>query len=107
MAIRTQERCDKCSAWFPSGKAHRCVIGSTKAETFVARDVPASVSTLLPTSATNGLESHGRLSPATVVNRMFRKPLASEWHKTLAATKPWEALGMSRRTWFRRKKDGK
>jgi hypothetical protein len=38
---------------------------------------------------------------------MFRKPLASEWHKTLAATKPWEALGMSRRTWFRRKKDGK
>jgi len=33
----------------------------------------------------------------------FRRPLASERNKTLTAQKPWEAEGMSRRTWYRRK----
>lgn len=34
--------------------------------------------------------------------RRSGRPLNSERDKTLTATKPWEALGMSRRTWFRR-----
>jgi hypothetical protein len=38
-------------------------------------------------------------------SRKFQKPRIEERHKTLAATKPWEALGMSRRTWYRRQKE--
>lgn len=30
------------------------------------------------------------------------RPLAKDITKTLAATKPWESEGMSRRTWYRR-----
>lgn len=33
------------------------------------------------------------------------RPLAGEAHLTNEATKPWEALGMSRRTWYRRRKE--
>jgi hypothetical protein len=29
------------------------------------------------------------------------RPLAKDAHKTLSATKPWEAEGISRRTWYR------
>lgn len=32
------------------------------------------------------------------------RPLASQAHLTLSAMKPWLALGMSRRTWYRRRK---
>ena len=32
------------------------------------------------------------------------RPLAKDADKSLAKTKPWLALGMSRRTWFRRQK---
>jgi hypothetical protein len=42
--------------------------------------------------------------------REFKKPLAKDAHKTLMATKPWEAEGISRRTWYRerrRKEQGK
>lgn len=35
--------------------------------------------------------------------REFKKSLAKDAHKTLMATKPWEAEGMSRRTWYRRR----
>lgn len=52
------------------------------------------------------------LPPEAVVARgpreaksAFRKPLAKDAHKTLMATKPWEAEGLSRRTWYRRKKE--
>lgn len=37
----------------------------------------------------------------------FRKPLAKDAHKTLMATRPWEAAGISRRTWYRRQKESK
>lgn len=30
------------------------------------------------------------------------RPLAKDADKTLSATKPWEALKLSRRTWYRR-----
>lgn len=33
----------------------------------------------------------------------FGRPLAKDAHKTLAATKPWEAEGVSRRTWYRQR----
>jgi hypothetical protein len=41
--------------------------------------------------------------------REFRKPLASERHKTLAATKPWLDCDppMSKATWYRRQKEKK
>lgn len=35
------------------------------------------------------------------------RPLARDRDKTLAALKPWEAEGMSRRTWYRRQKEQK
>ena len=34
------------------------------------------------------------------------RPLDSQRHLSIEARKPWEALGMSRRTWFRRKAMG-
>lgn len=37
--------------------------------------------------------------------REFKRPLAKDSHKTLTATKPWEAEGMSRATWYRRQKE--
>lgn len=39
-----------------------------------------------------------------VRNPAFRKPLASKRHLTIEARKPWLALEMSRRTWFRQGK---
>jgi hypothetical protein len=35
------------------------------------------------------------------------RPLAKDKPSTLAATKPWEALGMSRRTWFYRQREAR
>jgi uncharacterized protein (DUF2384 family) len=35
---------------------------------------------------------------------MAGRPLDSQKHTTLTATKPWVAEGMSRRTWYRRRK---
>ncbi len=35
------------------------------------------------------------------------RPLDSQKHLTLAATKPWVAEGMSRRTWYRRQAEGR
>jgi hypothetical protein len=34
------------------------------------------------------------------------RPLDKERHLTLTATKPWEAQGISERTWYRRQKEG-
>lgn len=34
------------------------------------------------------------------------RPLVEDIDKTLAATRPWAAAGMSRATWFRRQKEG-
>ena len=39
--------------------------------------------------------------------RAFRKPLAKDSDKTLMATKPWDAEGMSRRTWYRRRAEAR
>ena len=51
-----------------------------------------------PKSATAGV---------TPSPRAFRKPLAKDADKTLMATKPWEAEGMSRRTWYRRRAEAR
>ena len=37
--------------------------------------------------------------------REFRRPLAKDRDKTLSAIKPWETEGMSRASWYRRKKE--
>jgi hypothetical protein len=39
--------------------------------------------------------------------REFRKPLAKDADKTLMATKPWLDEGMSRASWYRRRKGQK
>jgi hypothetical protein len=33
------------------------------------------------------------------------RPLAKDMDKTLETRRPWEQLGMSRRTWYRRRKE--
>lgn len=43
----------------------------------------------------------GRPSRPSVGPWPFRKPLAKDIGKTLTATKPWLAEGMSRATWYR------
>jgi len=40
--------------------------------------------------------------PKLTGQRKKGRPLAKDKGKTLAATKPWEDLGMSRATWFNR-----
>jgi uncharacterized protein (DUF2384 family) len=40
----------------------------------------------------------------TQTKRKSGRPLDSQKHTTLTATKPWVAEGMSRRTWYRRRK---
>lgn len=67
---------------------------------------------ILPSSRGEALKGKQPLMaprPAPPVPReaklAFRKPLAKDAAKTLAATKPWEAEGLSRRTWYRRQKE--
>ena len=40
-----------------------------------------------------------------VAGRRVGRPRLEDRESTLAATKPWVALGMSRRSWFRRQKE--
>jgi hypothetical protein len=40
--------------------------------------------------------------PKPIAKRKPGRPLLEDIGKTLAAQKPWVALGMSRRTWYRR-----
>lgn len=55
------------------------------------------------------LESAASQTQGLKIGAAFSKgrPLASMAHLSLAATKPWEALGMSRRTWYRRQRNVK
>jgi hypothetical protein len=48
-----------------------------------------------------------RSNRAAPAKPAFRKPLAKDADKTLMATKPWEAEGMSRRTWYRRRAEAR
>lgn len=41
------------------------------------------------------------------VKRRPGRPRVEDTSKTLTATKPWEALGMSRATWYNRRREGK
>jgi hypothetical protein len=50
------------------------------------------------------------ITPSPRETRKTGRPRIEDRDKTLAATKPWLALGMSERTWFRRqaeKREGK
>ena len=46
-------------------------------------------------------------SPLTSSKRSKGRPLDKDRDKTLEATKPWKTAGMSRATWYRRRKKGK
>lgn len=41
-------------------------------------------------------------APAAQAQRKRGRPLIEDRDKTLAAQKPWQALGMSRSSWYRR-----
>lgn len=49
--------------------------------------------------------SRHRCVPKPDVIREFRRPLAKNREQTLTATRPWEAEGISRRTWYRRQRE--
>jgi hypothetical protein len=53
------------------------------------------------------IEAAGVASSPSDAKREFRRPLAKDRDKTLSATKPWEADGMSRASWYRRQKESK
>ena len=52
------------------------------------------------------LRNDGVQSPSKLVRKRGR-PRLEDAASTLEATRPWDALGMSRRTWYRRQKEGK
>ena len=52
-----------------------------------------------PVSPTNA-------KPVSSSTKVGGRPLDSQRHLTLTATQPWKALGMSRTTWYRRKREG-
>jgi hypothetical protein len=77
-----------------SGQARQ----TTEAETITQ---PATAKARAPASS-----SHDRGAPAKSGPREAAKrgrPRIEDRDKTLNATKPWAALGMSRRTWYRRR----
>ena len=49
-----------------------------------------------------GIKKLGRRGPAPGTGG---RPRIGDSHKTLKATKPWAALGMSERTWYRRQRE--
>lgn len=49
----------------------------------------------------------GGSTPPTGAKRKAGRPRIEDRDKTLAATKPWKALGMERATWYKRKAEGK
>ena len=60
----------------------------------------------LPVSASSGSAAISPVAGTVGWTGKRGRPLASRAHLTLAATQPWLALGMSRRTWFRRRAKG-
>ncbi len=49
----------------------------------------------------------GNLAATGVGRRGKGRPLDSQLHESLTATQPWKAMGMSRRTWYRRQAEAK
>lgn len=50
-------------------------------------------------------ESLPNVEPGSEKGRKGGRPRLEDVAETLAARRPWEAEGMSRRTWFRRQKE--
>jgi hypothetical protein len=47
------------------------------------------------------------LTESLRLQRPAGRPLVEEEEETFEATRPWEALGISKRTWYRRRKEAK
>ena len=116
------ERCSECGANLAMvGRSHRCIPNSGRVEAVkpAVRQEGGVDRLPRPVSSSDGGSARAkRTKQPTMVSRLsppgssepkpkFRKPLAKDAGKTLMATKPWAAEGISRRTWYRRKKDGK
>lgn len=72
-------------------------------------DVSSSASRFVR-PAVLGADLQPRAGVATSPREAKRKagrPRIEDRDKTLAATKPWKALGMERATWYKRKSEGK
>lgn len=52
----------------------------------------------------HALRHKGMVEPSTAQRG---RPRLEDQGKTIEAQKPWEALGMSRRTWYRRKREAR
>lgn len=95
------ERCSECGANLAMvGLRHRCIPKSGAA-------VEGGGVTVTGTAGTHEVRESPVVRrryngpPPDATKREFRKPLAKDADKTLMATKPWEAAGISRRTWYR------
>lgn len=65
----------------------------------------SSVSNAVANDSTSAQMAGVLDQPARTAPTKRGRPRIEEKHLTLKATKPWEPLGMSRRTWERRQKE--
>ena len=101
----------------PSGVAVRGAKEAKRAE-LLARKGSASVSTVCPNPIRRGLAdasergtdrmpSEQRAGLHGTGNPKVGRPRIEDIGQTLVTLRPWVALGMSRASWYRRKKEGK
>jgi hypothetical protein len=55
----------------------------------------------------SGRGARAGISVSAVIEVKRGRPRLQEAGGTLAARRPWEELGMPRRTWYRRRREGK
>jgi hypothetical protein len=111
----SDERCPACGLLYSIvGRAHNCrgKIDPGPARSAEFRHFPKKDGGDLPDKPRRSKKSLA--SPSGTVAKPTKRgprkgtggrPRLEDRGKTLTATKPWEAAGMSQRTWFRRQKE--
>lgn len=95
----SDERCPACGLLYSIvGRAHNCRGKIDPGPVRSAEDEPTK-----PRRSKKSLASPGGTRGPK--KGTGGRPRLEDRGKTLTATKPWEAAGMSQRTWFRRQKE--
>jgi hypothetical protein len=90
------DKCPKCGALYAMvGRAHRCVPRMAEPA------LPVGVPKKRPRAPPKAFQETVVAAPVGKRGR----PRIEDRDKTLAATKPWLAAGMSQRTWYRRQRE--
>lgn len=94
MAIKIKDGVDPCPKF------------SESSERSSDRETPPAIAAPIKNGSREKRADTGGDKPIISISRQGR-PLHSQTHLTNEATKPWLALGMSRRTWYRRQKEAR